>query len=82
MRSARKRTQQLDTLSANVLEDRGCAVGTKHSASGGGLTRVAMMQTTDQGEFRDLTLVGRFDGARLRTILVQRAMWAMAVIVL
>jgi len=41
-------------------------------AASGGLTRVTMMQTSQNWQFDDFALVGRFDRGRFRAVLRQR----------
>ena len=47
----------------------------------GSLANIVVMKTADQGQFYDVTLVGRFDGTRFRTILFERPVRAMLMII-
>ena len=47
----------------------------------GSLAGIAVMKAADQGQFDDVALIGRLDGTRFRTILFQRPVRAMSMII-
>jgi hypothetical protein len=80
--SFRRETLSGDFHPSSLKADKGVLGLSLPSRLGlGRLSAVAMVQAIDQGQFDDVSLVGRFDGPRLWAVLIQCPVRAMSMVI-